>query len=400
MIRRSLAFVVALLLCGSCSPTLSTSLEGTACAIVGDEVCSLESGHPRARCGDDFQWHIIESCGSATCAVNRVGGLNRTSCLNGQGGGGDAGGTTGKPDTVTSGPDSQGKDTVYVANGYACGGWNCPDGQACIGIDACEDIGCIGCQAGQRCVAGACRDVCDNSCFSAQHCQPSATDPLGTCAAMACSAPVDATAAVATGITWLVGAAAAAACDGGQIGAGTALLAKYGWQDTYSAAAVQGGGTTVAWVKTAGGDAFAVGRRTGNCSDTGTCVLTMSRHDNLAVDQAASGPCGYRFLPGAPWVPLPVHRSFERGEVRVAAPKWTRAPGSDVAVLCGHLSAEAVQAVLSQSLGAMQQPIPSAAALKQQAVPDVDSDGDGKADAWSIAVQFKLRDTSAVGWLP
>ncbi len=400
MTLRLFTFLAAALLCGACSPTLSASIEGTACAVVGDEVCSLEAGHPRARCGDDFQWHVVESCGTATCAVNRAGGLNVTNCLGISSGTSDVS-SGGKTDTASGTPDSKGGDSTTAVSGFACGGWSCASGQACIGIDACEDTGCIGCQAGQRCVAGACRDVCDNSCFQAQHCKPSANDPLGACVAMACSAPADATAAVAVGITWPTGAAATTACGSGQTAAGTALLAKYGWQDLYSATAVQGGGTTIAWIKTASGDAFAVGRRTGTCGDTGNCMLTVSRHDTLAVDTTTSGgPCGYRFGPDSSWLPLPVHRSFERGEVRVSQPKWTHAPGSDVAVVCGAVTAEAVQAVLSQSLGAMQQPIPSATALSQQVAPDVDSNGDGKTDAWSIAVQVKLRDTTSVGWLP
>ncbi len=389
---------ICLLILAACSPTVSASVEGQACSTVGDEICSLESGHPRARCESDFQWHILESCGAATCAVVSDGsGLNITSCLNG---------STATSDTVSSGgdtssgtkTDSKGSDTIQTISGFSCGGWTCPSGQACTGIDACEDTGCIGCQAGQRCANGACHDLCDNACFASQHCQTNSLDPLGSCAAMACTAPIDVTAAVATAIDWPTGGMAQVACGNGYKGAATTLLAKYGWQDLYSAATVKSGGTTLAWIPLPVGEAFVIGRRSGDCGEGQSCALKLSRHDNLDVDTPGGGVCSYRFEPGSTWAPLPVHSDFERAELRVSKPSLQTYDTAKY--VCGFVTAEAVQAVLSQSLGAMGQPIPTATVLAQQVPADFDSNSDGKADAWSIAIEVTVHATTSVVWLP
>ena len=44
--------------------------------------------------------------------------------------------------------------------------------------------------------------------------------------------------------------------------------------------------------------------------------------------------------------------------------------------------------------------IPSTAELLKLAPFDIDSDGDGSADAWSIALELSLQPGQLKGWLP
>ena len=140
------------------------------------------------------------------------------------------------------------------------------------------------------------------------------------------------------------------------------------------------------------------GRRSGDCGEGQSCALKLSRHDNLDVDTPGGGVCSYRFEPGSTWAPLPVHSDFERAELRVRKPSLQTYDTAKSG--CGFVTAEAVQAVLSQSLGAMGQPIPTATVLAQQVPADFDSNSDGKADAWSIAIEVTVHATTSVVWLP
>jgi hypothetical protein len=70
------------------------------------------------------------------------------------------------------------------------------------------------------------------------------------------------------------------------------------------------------------------------------------------------------------------------------------------AYLCGIVEGKAVRAALSATLGAKGLPLPSDAQLTQQVPADVDTDGDGKADAWRAVVRLELAGAQLGGWLP
>lgn len=389
----------------ACSPPNSASVEGVVCTNPGDEVCSLEAGFPRARCEMDGQWHILEKCAPATCNVqdNRAG--NRTTWCS-------SGGTTSAPgkDAATGSKDSGSgpgpvSDSAGQPKATACLGYACDIGQACIGIDGCEDPGCAPCQAGQRCVAGACHDYCDGVCFESQHCGPGKDgDVLGQCAAMSCAAPLTATAAVATGIQWLTGAKASEACPG-MSGAGATLLssASFGWSPVQSQAEVQAGAAVVGFSDAPSKDAWLVGRRSGGCTPGQGCTLKVSRHDNLAVDKGSAQICGYRFPPGSALVPLPVRRAFERGTLGLSKATWTRGVNVDTgapnAILCGAFDDVAMRALLSQSLGVAGMNLPTQAALAGVVKPDFSSSG-GVLDMWSVVLRVELAADATVVWAP
>ena len=398
----------------ACSPPgVTSSIEGRVCTNWGAQACSLEEGNPRAECWGS-NWQITEYCRDRGCNIQQIGGQTVAYC-------GDtppsvtdtvSGWDTWSGDSWTSGDSSS--DTAQGGDAQTfCGAWTCPLGQACTGVSGCESPGCLPpCSAGQRCNGGGtplCVDNCLGACFDSQWCFPIAS---GVCSGMPCQTPDFAKIFVAQGLALLQGPAAASHCPklansgGGLIGLSKVL----GDLENPSAAAAIGGQQTYALAELSdGGWGWISARRSGTspCSAT-ECPVTASKWDNLQPSGSGGGTCELRSHTsaggaaggtGSSWQ-LSLRNSLYRFQFTMSTVQLEVSAGRTQAWICGAVTPAAVQAALSSSHSSNGLAIPSTADLIKLAPFDIDSDGNGSPDAWSVAAELTLQPGQLKGWLP
>jgi hypothetical protein len=183
---------------------------------------------------------------------------------------------------------------------------------------------------------------------------------------------------------------------------GNELLTSLGWSTVHTHAAWQAGLDTLVLIPQVQGTDFWLARRVQplSCVQQG-CSVFASKSDNLSTASTASS-CPSRWRTdgqlSAMWLPL--QSAFERSPLRMRNPQVQWASDAQSAYLCGIVEGKAVRAALSATLGAKGLPLPSDAQLTQQVPADVDTDGDGKADAWRAVVRLELAGAQLGGWLP
>ena len=419
-----LGYFFAVTLSLACSPPAAlSSIEGRPCGDMGDQACSTEPGSPRAEC-NGFAWRIIESCGVQGCNTVQSGSNSIAYC------GTTApdttaadvlapkadGGTASKPDAADGGSsDSSGgpKGTVQ------CDGWKCAAGLVCSGVGGCEAPGCLpACGAGQRCVGkpvDACQDYCGGLCYEKQWCSPGLQEVPGSCSTLPCAVPsVMAETYVATAVQLAEGASAVAAhCKDsaagysltGALGTVSQLSKVFGDLQDPTQAAVASGLQTFALTANGSGWAWlSVRRQSGAPCTTASCPLIASKYDNLDSAAVPGGVCLLRSRNGStgeskPW-PLSIRNEFTRYDLLLRRPTVQMDADLQQAWVCGAVTLESLQGALTSSYAAKGLPIPSGAELNALVPRDVDSDGDGKPDAWSVVLKLTLKPATVALWSP
>lgn len=408
-------FTVATTAWFGCGPTQTFgSIDGLHCTRFEDEVCSAEGGFPRARCDFDGTWHILEHCGDSLCIVD--GAINfghvQTHCGNTPvKGAGDISKveTSGQAaltdvDASTSGFDSSSggdaaKQPDAVSGPVQCGDYTCTGKQMCSVAGACEDTTCaLNCKAGERCGLGVCTTYCFETCFSDEFCQPS---PAGdTCVKMGCVAPTDLGAAyLAVGLHMdvtpiVAGLGVCGHLSGAKLSLNASLAALF--PADVLAKLVATGTNTLLIATLPEGNAALLGRTVSaaKCATDSSCAVELSKHDNLSLP-APGGTCPLRWLAGS-------NGRFAKVVLPLAAEVRLPLIISDVAVamasngktaeLCGYVDAGGLAAAKSVT--------PGLAKWLNTAVADVDTNGDGKADAWSVHATVDLKPAKLSKWLP
>lgn len=398
----------------ACSPPgVTSSIEGRVCTNWGAQACSQEDGNPRAECWGS-NWQITEYCRERGCNTLQMNGQTVAYC-------GDTppniADTASGWDTWTGDSWAGGDTSADTAQGgdaqTFCNAWTCPPGQACTGVSGCEAPGCLPpCSAGQRCKgdgAPLCVDNCLGACFDSQWCFPSGG---GVCSGMPCKTPVFSKIFVAEDLSLLQGPAAASHCPklansgGGLIGLSKVL----GDLEKPSAAAASGGQQTYALADLGdGGWGWISARRSGTSPCTATeCPVTASKWDNLQPSGNGGDTCELRGHTstadtaggtGASW-DLSLRNSLYRFQFSMSTVQLQVSAGRTQAWLCGAVTPASVQAALSSSHSSNGLAIPSTAELIKLAPLDIDSDGNGSADAWSVAMELTLQPGQLKGWLP
>lgn len=400
----------------ACSPPAATgSIEGRNCTTWGAQACSLEPGNPRAECWG-ANWQIAEYCGDRGCNVVQNGGQTVAYCgdtpppINDAVSAWDLGGATKTDTSDASAPPDVGADSS--ASQTYCWGWNCPLGQACSGVGGCEAPGCLPpCSAGQRCsgTTASCEDLCQGACFDSQWCSAAGG---GVCTAMPCKTPAFANLYVAASLTLLEGAAAAQHCSklSGSGGGVLGLSKVLGDLTEPSAAAASGGQQTYALAELGGGAwGWLSARRSGATPCTASeCPITASKWENLQPDGNGASTCAPRnrtdasasgTASGTAWQ-LSLRNSLYRFGLTLSSVQLEVNAARTQAWLCGAVTPAALQAALSSSHSSTGLAIPSTAELVKLAAFDIDSDGNGSDDAWSVAVELSLQPGQLKGWLP
>lgn len=397
-----------------CGPTQTFgTVEGLRCVRFGDEVCSAEAGFPRAHCDFDGNWHILEHCGDTTCIVEPgSGGQMKTRCGNtpapkkvdaselDTAGKTDSNG--GNPSDSKEGPSDTGSGIKDSGNaGVTCEGYTCGAKQQCSFTSACEDLDCPApCKAGERCSLGLCATYCSGNCFSTEYCAPSTQGDA--CEKMGCSAPTDLGAAyVAVELDVvitqpIVGEQACSHLKGFQLTLNDKLAKLSAGLDVGQL--VEVGSDSIVLATLPEGNAAFLGRPTspspGQCVAMASCAVQLSKYDGLAVP-ASAGVCPARYVAGA-------NGRFAKLVLPLFLGARVPMVMSDVAV---DMPAEGTQAVLcgyvaGPALVAAQSAVPLLAGKLAAAVPDVDSNGDGIQDGYSLRVALKLKPAKLGQWLP
>lgn len=420
--RRQIATVFAILLaalaCACSPPAVEATIEGRTCSGFGSQACSTEPGSPRAEC-DGFSWRILEFCGAQGCNTlqtswNILAYCGNTPPSNLPDGGGDGQGV--KTDTVSSVQPDAGSTTAAAV---PCYGWQCSAGLVCSGVGGCEAPGCLPpCGAGQRCVAkpvAACQDYCGGGCFTSQWCTPSAKDASGTCTTLPCALPALSTETyVATEVVLAEGASAVAAhCTDpaagyslpGAVGALTQLTKVFGYVQNPTQIAVASGLQTVALTANGAGWAWLSAKRLpGALCGSSPCPIAVSKADNLDSQEAPEGGCRLRSRNSSageskPW-PLSLRNEFTRFDILLRRPTVQMASDHSEAWVCGAVTLLSLRAALTASYVAKGLSVPSGAELESLVPPDVDSDKDGKPDAWSVVLKLTLKPAAVASWSP
>lgn len=414
MRRLAIAIFACFGAAAACSPTQTfNTVEGMRCTATGDEVCSQETGSPRARCDFDGQWHIIESCGAEPCIADPAGlGQHTTRCGGAPTAGKDSAGlSTGGADATKRDPSEF--DAGWAGSGDAlptsgagpdCGAYTCPAKQVCTLGDACEDNSCpTACRHGERCSLGVCVQYCYGSCAASEYCAPA---ELGDwCKTMGCTAPMDLGAAlVATDVDIALPDAASAACAhlaGAQFSLNKALAGAAVAGPALNGSIHDGTETVAVASLPDGSVACLTAQISGACpSGAAACKVMLSKHDNLAVPASGLAPCKARRTANGDNVfkqlPLPLRLGKARLPALVGNAKVTVPADAGSAEVCGYLTKADLQAMLS--------PLPAGAGVAFQILkaiaPDIDSDGNGTADAYSLHLTLKLRPAELDKWLP
>ncbi|MBM4344967.1 MAG: hypothetical protein FJ100_16485 [Deltaproteobacteria bacterium] len=414
--------VVALaLLAAACSPTQTFgTVEGLRCSNQGDEVCSQEAGFPRARCDFDGTWHILEHCGASTCIVeNAPGGQHRTRCGGSQPTGGGAiqvDAKAGPPPTgdattvaeVDSKAEPKADSTGTPA--VACGSYSCVGVDMCTFFGTCESKSCpTACTHGARCSLGVCLPHCYGTCASTEYCK-FGTDAKSAdmCSKLGCQVPLDLGTAVAA-IGMQLPATATTACahlKGAAVAFNHALASV-----PVAAADLEGtltsGGETLAFADLAGLAQVALLGTTALGTPCGSpCLVQLSKAENLHPAMVGvPGPCALRWTAKGPGrfdkLPLPLRLGAVRVPLLLRDVEVVIASDLKTAEVCGHVGSAEVAAALSGLPTASGPGFQIKTALQQGAgKPDVDSDGDGKADAWSVALTLATTAAQLTKWSP
>lgn len=412
-----LAAAIGFAACGPSSRDLS--IGGQSCARVGDEACSSESGFPRARCGEDGLWQIVEYCGERTCIIESAddgGFVTRCGAMDF-----DDAATTSPAPPDAKGTDAAAADAVKSGDGtgqagggagagaVACVDGTCPVGWVCAAAGRCEQAGCLPpCGAGQLCLGQQCKDHCSGSCFAEQVCGADAK----TCVASSCTPPssLPPTARIAVAGGWAEAAAIPEGlCEVPLANAATAslagneLLASLGLASVHFGKGLEAGLETLALVPAAAGTDVWLARRTQplTCVQQGGCAFVASKSDNLST-VTPGGVCPSRWTTtgtaAAAWLPL--QTAFERAPLRVSRPRIAVLVDGATAYLCGTVSGDAIRAAMTATSGAKALALPTDAQLRQAVPADADTDGDAKADGWRVAVRLDLAVAQLGGWLP
>ncbi len=423
---RFLSFVVLALAAAACSPTQTFgTVEGMRCSNFGDEVCSQEAGFPRARCDFDNTWHILEHCGSATCIVeNQSGGQHRTRCGNSPATGGgtravDA--NSGPKDTATFVDTAPSQDTdsktepkgdTTTAASVACGGYSCDGKEMCTFIGTCESKACTtACKHGERCSFGVCSAHCYGSCAATEYCKFSTGGSwIAECSKLGCALPMDlGTAVAAVGLQLAATPTAACAHLGGAKLALNQAMASVGIDAAALGAGIVGGLETLAFSDLAGKSNVALLGHADNakpCPTGAPCGLTLSKGENLKPATAGTaGPCQLRWSVNGQGrhdgLPIPLRLGTVRLPLVLRNADVQIGGDLQTAEVCGYVSPADLNVALSglstaSGLGFQLKQATQAGAGKV----DIDSDGDGKLDAWSVALTIKLQNAILTKWSP
>ncbi len=421
-----LVFVLLVLAAAACSPTQTFgTVDGMRCSNFGDEVCSQESGFPRARCDFDSTWHILEHCGAATCIVeNLSGGQHRTRCGNSPstGGGRRVVDANGGPQDASEDVDIaagnpwdaavEPKKDVAAPTLVACGGYSCDGKEMCTFVGTCESKACPAtCTHGQRCIFGTCQTHCYGTCASTEFCK-FATDSKSAdeCSKLGCTPPLDLGTAVAA-VELLLPSTPTAACA--HLKAATLPLNKTlaGVQITATdlEAGIKYGQETLAFADLGGlADVAMVARETNGkaCDGKTPCGLVLSKGENLHPSvTAVPGACKLRWNADAKGryaqLPVPLRLGLLRVPLVVRDAQVDIASDLKSAEVCGVVT----QADLDAALSGLSSTSGPGFQLKQVALTsagkaDIDTDGDGKLDARSVALTFKLQSAILTKWSP
>lgn len=374
----------------ACTPAFTPTIDGEFCNQIGSEACSTEPGRPRAVCGEDGVWRILQSCGDSGCFVQQTSpGFYQTAC----GGAPLVDTTTGSPDAGSaSGADAAAQsDTTTqsdsTSGSVACIGGVCAADQVCAAVGRCESPGCNPpCGAGQLCTSGVCKDYCDGTCFTSEACSPA-----GVCTSLGCALPQP-----ANGTVRLAVDAAVTPTNG----SGGALLQALDLLGVHTGDDYASGLSTVALVEVAPATwQWLLARRTdtANCTSS-ICNFTASRSDNL-TSVGDNPACAYRFGATAKLWPLPLRTNFERTMLWLTNPN-AKAASSNVILVQGTVDGAAIRAALSATIGAKGLALPSDSDLAKLVPPGVDTSGDGQPDAWLVEVQLTTVAGKLSTWSP
>ncbi|MSQ81427.1 MAG: hypothetical protein EXR77_00715 [Myxococcales bacterium] len=404
----------------ACSPTQNFgSVEGLTCSRSGDQVCSKEPGNPRARCGFDNNWTILEKCNELPCVVVTLsGGLHSTSC----------GGTpseiqtdvvtTRQPDTISTSDTSEdsnrssdikpeGKDAISGTSATNCGSYVCSAKQLCTLGGACEDNACASpCGHGERCSLGVCLSYCSGTCASTEYCPP---DPLGDqCQKLNCTPPMDLGAAFVAVDLQAQATADSQACAhlaGATLTLNNALQAVGLGGDGLAGGIALGADTLTIATLPVQGSAVLLAKKANSkpCAATGVCGVVLSKADNLNPAGAAAQPCKPRYAVNKSdrfeVLPLPLRLGTIRVPLFVRNAAVMVAADSKSAELCGHVA----KADIDVALSGLSKASGTAFQLLQKLVtsgPDVDSNGDGTKDVWAVRFVVQLAPAVLNKWAP
>lgn len=423
----AIALFLALSMGVACSPpTTQSSIAGRLCSDFGDQACSTEPGSPRAEC-NGFSWRILEYCGAQGCNTLQTSQTTLAYCgstppsVTADVTGGDT-----QPGKTDAGVDGKGDakvdpnaDASPAGGTVQCDGWKCAAGLVCSGVGGCEAPGCLpACGAGQRCVGkpiDACQDYCGGLCYEKQWCEPGLKEVPGSCATLPCSVPsLVSDTFVATAVVLAEGASAVAAhCKdpaagyslAGATGTVSQLTKVFGDLQNPTQAAAASGLQTIALTANGAGWAWLSTRRlTGAPCGNSPCQLVASKYDNLDSLQVPNGVCLLRSRNGStgeskPW-PLSLRNEFNRYDLLLRQPTVQMAPDRSEAWVCGTVTLESLQGALTSAYAAKGLAIPTSAELESMVPRDVDTNGDGKPDAWSVVLQLTLKPAAVALWSP